>query len=74
MLFVQEELQKIAKHWNLHRIGTPENLESPTGCPDLLFYVAERTNTKADCMTEVDPDDVHVAIDLSCDRLIPAPY
>ena len=67
MLFVQESAQ------NLHRIGLPENLESPTGCPDLLFYVAERTNTKADYMTEVDPDDVHVTIDLSCDILIPAP-
>lgn len=38
---IQAELDRIAKHWNLHRIRPQNNVESPPGRPDTLFFLPE---------------------------------
>ena len=36
---IQAELDRIAQHWNLHRILSQNNVESPSGRPDTLFFL-----------------------------------
>ena len=38
---IQAELNRIAQHWNLHRIRTQNNMEDPSGRPDTLFFLPE---------------------------------
>lgn len=39
---LQAELDRIAKHWNLHNIRPQKSVnELPSGKPDILFYVPE---------------------------------
>ena len=38
---IQAELNRIAQHWNLHRIRTQNNMEGPSGQPDTLFFLPE---------------------------------
>ena len=70
MPLIQEELHKVAKHWNLHNIRPSHNVESPSGRPDVLYFVPTWTNTR-DYITEVDLDDVDVVEDICCDRTSP---
>lgn len=35
---IQEELNRVAQHWNLHRIRPSLNQESPPGRPDVLYF------------------------------------
>lgn len=41
MKVIQHELDRVAQHWNLHRIRLQHNVESPPGRPDTLFFVPE---------------------------------
>ena len=41
MRVIQDELNRVAKHWNLHRIRLQHNVECPSGRPDILFLVPE---------------------------------
>lgn len=41
---IQEELNRVAQHWNLHRIRA-SNGETPAGRPDVLFFLPEESNT-----------------------------
>ena len=70
MPLIQEELHKVAKHWNLLSIRPSHNVESPSGRPDVLYFVPTWTNTR-DYITEVDLDDVDVVEDICCDRTSP---
>lgn len=70
MPLIQEELDKVAKHWNLHRIRPSHNVESPSGRPDVLYFVPPWTNTR-DYLTEVDQDDLDMVEDICCDRTSP---
>lgn len=36
---IQAELDRIAQHWHLHRILSQNNVESPSGRPDTLFFL-----------------------------------
>ena len=38
---IQAELDRVAQHWNLHRIRPQNNVESPPGRPDTLFFLPE---------------------------------
>ena len=40
MGLIREELFKVAKNWNLHKIR-PSNTETPHGSPDTLFFLPE---------------------------------
>ena len=56
MPFIQGELNKVATHWNLHKIRPSHNVESSSGRPDVLYYVP----ACADYLTAVDLDDIDV--------------
>lgn len=38
---IQAELDRVAQHWNFHRIRPQNNVESPPGRPDTLFFLPE---------------------------------
>ena len=46
MFIIQEELNKAAKLWNLHRMRPSTNPESPPGRPDMLYFLPEISNTQ----------------------------
>ena len=60
MSLIQKQLDKVAKHWNLHQIRPSHNRESPPGKPDVLYFLPERLSTR-DFSTEVDVDDLDIA-------------
>ena len=39
VLILRDELHRAAKLWNLHRIRPSTNMESPSGRPDVLFFL-----------------------------------
>ena len=41
MGLIREELYKVAKNWNLHKIR-PSNTDTPHGRPDTLFFSQRR--------------------------------
>ncbi|KAL9961210.1 hypothetical protein ACROYT_G030113 [Oculina patagonica] len=47
MRVIQDELNRVAKHWNLHRIRHQHNVECPSGRPDILFLVPELEGTSS---------------------------
>ncbi|KAK2562493.1 hypothetical protein P5673_014158 [Acropora cervicornis] len=59
MFIIQEELNKAAKLWNLHRIRPSTNPESPPRRPDMLYFLPEISNTQ-DYKTVVTVDDVEL--------------
>ena len=36
---LQQELNRVAQHWNLHKIRPSLNQESPPGQPDILYFL-----------------------------------
>ena len=70
MPLIQGEQNKVATHWNLHKIRPLHNVESPSGRPDVLYYVPAWTNA-TDFLTEVDQDDIDVIEGVCCDRASP---
>ena len=68
---IQEELNRVAQHWNLHRIRPSLNQESPPGRPDVLYFLPELRETTSYLHT-VDEDAMMVAEGMCCeDHLIP---
>lgn len=67
---IQGELNKVATHWNLHKIRPLHHEESPSGRPDVLYYVPAWTNA-TDYLTEVDQDDIDVIDGVCCNRASP---
>ncbi|XP_073254905.1 uncharacterized protein [Porites lutea] len=66
---IREELQRVARLWNLHRIRpSTRNNSSPHGRPCLLYHHPEMTGA-TDCKHDVDIDDLDVARDMCCDDL-----
>ena len=65
---VQQELYRVAKHWNLHRIRPSSNVESSPGRPDVLLYFLPELNDTRNYMTEVSQDNSEVVEDVCCDR------
>ncbi|CAH3115492.1 unnamed protein product [Porites lobata] len=47
MRVIQAELDRVAQHWNLHRIRSQHNVESPPGRPDTLFFLPELEGTSS---------------------------
>ena len=70
MLLTQGVLKKVATRWNLHKIRPSFNVESPSGRPDVFYYVPTWTNA-TDYRTEVDLDDIDVIDGACCDRTSP---
>ena len=57
---IREELHKFAMQWNLHKIRPSRNEESPSGRPDLLYFIPESTGAR-DLMNLVSLDDIEIA-------------
>ena len=69
MAIIREELQRVTRLWNLHRIRpSTRNNSSPHGRPCLLYYHPEMTGA-VDCKHDVDIDDSDVARDMGCSDL-----
>lgn len=60
---IQAELDRIAEHWNLHEIRSQRHLDSPSGKPELLYFVPEIFGGR-DYGHMVDLDDVEACMDL----------
>ena len=41
MNVIQNELNKIAREWNFHRVRKSKQAESPAGIPELLYHAPE---------------------------------
>ena len=41
MPVLRAELQKVAQHWNLHKIRPSKSEDSPAGRPDVLYFIPE---------------------------------
>jgi len=41
MGFIQNELDRVARHWNTHCIRPYPNQETPPGRPDVLYHLSE---------------------------------
>ena len=54
------DLQRLARHWNTHKIRPVRNTESPSGKPDVLFFLPQMSGT-VDYQCIVDPDDLGIA-------------
>lgn len=68
MAIIEEELQRVARLWNLHRIRPSRNNTSPSGRPYLLYHHPEREGT-VDCLYTVYSDEQDIAREMCCDDL-----
>ncbi|KAJ7371621.1 hypothetical protein OS493_024298 [Desmophyllum pertusum] len=69
---LQEELNRVAQHWNLHQIRPSLNQESPPGRPDVLYFLPELQGASS-YLHSVDDEEMSVAEELCCDdRNLPA--
>ena len=60
MQVIQDELYQVAKNWNLHHIRPSTNQESPSGKPDIMYFLPERYSA-SDYIRAVDLIDLDVA-------------
>ena len=60
---IQAELNRVARHWNLHKIRPSSNNESPPGRPDVLFFLPQLLNT-ADYKTPAPSDEIEIATEM----------
>ena len=58
---IQSELHRAALEWNVRRILPSSNVESPSGKPDVLYFVPAAAAESQDSMTPVDIDKVEIA-------------
>ena len=60
MDLIQDELNRAALEWNLHRIRPSTNLESPSGKPDILYFLPELKGAQ-DYSTPIDVEEIEIA-------------
>lgn len=70
MGLLKEELQRVAKNWNLHKIRPTRNPDSPSGRPDVLYFVPESVGV-TDCKVMPNKDDVDISKELCDDEQSP---
>ena len=64
---LRDELHGAARLWNLHRILPSTNSKSPSGRPDVLFFLPEVSGTRT-YMVDVDLDKLDLAEERCCYR------
>ena len=69
MKLIQDELKRVAEHWNVHKIRPSLNSECPAGRPDVLFFLPELMET-TDYSTTVPNGEMDVAEDICCERVV----
>ena len=62
---IQGELNRVARHWNLHKIRPSSNTESSPGRPDVLFFLPQLLNA-ADYKTPAPSDEIEIATEMCC--------
>ena len=62
---LQHELERVAKHWNLHKIRPSCNELSPHGRPDTIYLLPEMTNTMS-YLHNTANEDLQVTKDVCC--------
>ena len=70
MPILRDELHRAARLWNLHRIQPSTNVESPSGRPDVLFFLQEVSGTR-NYMVDVELDELDLAEDLAEEKILP---
>ena len=60
---IQAELNRVARHWNLHKVRPSSNNESPPGRPDVLLFLPQLINT-ADYKTPAPSDEIEIATEM----------
>ena len=65
---IQDELTRIAKHWNLHKIRPCANTESVPGRPDVLYFLPQLHDT-VDHKIAVSDDELSIAEECCCDSI-----
>ena len=65
---IQDELTRIAKHWNLHKIRPCPNTESLPGRPDVLYFLPE-LHDRVDYKVAVTDDELSIAEEICCDSI-----
>ena len=60
---IQAELNRVARHWNLHKVRPSSNNESPPGRPDVLLFLPQLINT-ADYKTPASSDEIEIATEM----------
>ena len=66
MPLFREELERVAKHWNLHTIRPSSNECSPHERPVTIYFLPEVTNTIS-YLHNASVEDLNVAKDVCCD-------
>ena len=66
MDLIRDELHRFARLWNNHRIRPSINCESPSGCPDLLYYLPEVSATQ-NFLVSIGNDDINPCEQYLCD-------
>ena len=69
MKLIQDELKRVAEHWNVHKIRPSLNSDCPAGRPDVLYFLPELMET-LDCSTQVPDDEMEVAEQMCCEQNI----
>ena len=64
---IQSELHRAALEWNVYRIRPSNNVESPPGKPDVLYFVPASAESQ-DYMTPVDIDGIEIAEDTCAEQ------
>ncbi|KAJ7385288.1 hypothetical protein OS493_016362 [Desmophyllum pertusum] len=67
MPVIRNELHKVAILWNLHKIRPSTNAESPSGRPDMLYFLPDVTGAE-DLKEDIDLDDIDLAEQRCCYR------
>jgi hypothetical protein len=70
MALLKEELQRVAQNWNLHKIRSTRNPDSPSGRPDVLYFVPESVGV-TDCKVIPDEHDIDISKELCEDEQSP---
>ena len=72
MKLIQDELKRIAEHWNVHNIRPTLNCECPSGRPDVLYFLPEIMVT-VDYSTPIPADKMDLAEEICCTGDYPQP-
>ena len=67
MDLIQSELHRVVLEWNVHRIRPSTNLESPSGKPDILYFLPELTGAQYYGIP-IDMDEIEIAEFMCAER------
>ena len=65
---IQDELNRVALERNPHRIRPSTNLESPSGRPDILYFLPELRGGQ-DYSTPIDVEEIEIAENMCATQL-----